>query len=358
MTLESILYLAFGFLVAVFLALILVPVVWNRAVYLTERKVKGSLPSNAREVEAEKDTLRAEHAMTVRRLELAIGELREKASTHIAELHGKRDENNRLKSTFSLAKEDLESLEQAAKQMRGKIADLHENNTSLSKELETTTTKFEKIDTEHKELLSRHSVDTEELCRSRVDLIAKDGKIESLAATLGTLDLSEDAKATKVKTLSEEIAALEKQLDEEQKLSKKHEKSSLSLAKQLTTASTKIEASSQKNSGEIAGSRKNLEARIVELGEELMQEKTRSIELEAELARRALNLEITEANSADGSTSDEKVSKLQEFRQTGEIISAEIKALANKKPTTAEKERLRESIRKLGEKTSDLASLQ
>lgn len=355
MTLESILYLAFGFLIAIFLALILIPAIWNRAVYLTEVKVRGSLPYNSREVEAEKDTMRAEHAMTVRRLELAIGELREKATSHIAELHGKRDENNRLKSTTNVTRENMTNLEKAAEQMRGKIADLHERNTSLSEELHSNIDAYEKLKKEHEDLLSSHSKNSEELNRSRVDLIAKDGRIESLSATLGTMNLSDNDQAAKVTSLSDEIVALKKKLSEEQKLAKRLQKNNDALAKQLSKASSEIETSDQETSEELANTRKELEDRILALGEELMQERTRSIELEAELARRALNLEIERSDHEQTETIENGPS-LEELENLGESINSSLKAVKNAKPSSDEKEKLRESIRTLGEKAARLNS--
>ena len=356
MTLESILYLLFGFLIAVFLALILIPVIWNRAVFLTERKVKSSLPYNTREIEAEKGALRAEHAMTIRRLELAIDELRDKASGHIAELHSKRDENNRLKSTGKVAQESLANLERAAEQMRGKIADMHEEKTTLSDELKKTTEKFVKLKSEHDDLLTRHSNDGEELSRSRIDLIAKEGKIESLTATLESFNLSDDAKATKIKQLSEEVTNLKNRVEEERKQSKKLQQSSQALAKQLTKASDEIETSDKETSEELETTRRELENRILDLGEALMQERTRSIELEAELARQALNVEISNSEArSDNSVSN--LSRLEEIREMSEKVNEEVKELANKKLTNKQREELRASIRSIGEKTSRIASV-
>ena len=187
-----------------------------------------------------------------------------------------------------------------------------------------------------------------------MDLIAKDGKIESLSATLDTLNLTDDAKAVKVKELTDEVAALKKQIDEQRKQSKLLKKNTRALEKQLSKASTETEASVLENSKEFANERKELETRILDLGEELMQERTRSIELEAELARQALNREISNSQTLAAS-SDNSSQPIDELKQMSEEISAELKVLAKKKPTQKEKNDLRESIRTLGSKTSSIA---
>lgn len=66
-----------GFLAAGLLALSLAPLLWHRAVRLTERRVRASTPLSMAEIQADKDRLRAEFALRQRHLENAIEKLRE-----------------------------------------------------------------------------------------------------------------------------------------------------------------------------------------------------------------------------------------------------------------------------------------
>ncbi|TIV99144.1 MAG: hypothetical protein E5V74_16870, partial [Mesorhizobium sp.] len=69
---QSVLFFALGFLSAVFLVSLIAPAVWRRAVVLTRRRLEASLPLTQAEIQADKDRVRAEYAMTTRRLEITV----------------------------------------------------------------------------------------------------------------------------------------------------------------------------------------------------------------------------------------------------------------------------------------------
>ena len=73
---ESIMYFGIGFLVATLLGLLFIPLVHNRAARLTTKRLEASTPLSMAEIRADRDHLRAEFAMSNRRLELAIEELK------------------------------------------------------------------------------------------------------------------------------------------------------------------------------------------------------------------------------------------------------------------------------------------
>jgi chromosome segregation ATPase len=94
---EAIMYFGIGFLVAALSFLVVVPLVHGRAVRLTKRRLEGEIPSSMAEIVAEKDLQRAEFAMSTRRLEMKVEELKTKNSSQFAELGRKDDLINRLK---------------------------------------------------------------------------------------------------------------------------------------------------------------------------------------------------------------------------------------------------------------------
>ena len=69
---EPIMYLAIGFLVSMLCGLMIVPLVHNRAVRLTTRRLEAATPLSMAEIQADKDQLRAEFAMSARRLEMSV----------------------------------------------------------------------------------------------------------------------------------------------------------------------------------------------------------------------------------------------------------------------------------------------
>ena len=94
---EPIMYLAIGFLVSMLFGLMIVPLVHNRAVRLTTKRLEAATPLSMAEIQADKDQLRAEFAMSARRLEMSVEQLKNKTSSQLADLGKKADAINRLK---------------------------------------------------------------------------------------------------------------------------------------------------------------------------------------------------------------------------------------------------------------------
>src|ERR1700712_1239161 len=94
---EPIMYLAIGFLVSMLLGLLFSMLVHSRAVRLTTRRLEAATPLSMAEIQADKDQLRAEFAMSARRLEMSVNQLKAKTTTQLAELGKKSDAINRLK---------------------------------------------------------------------------------------------------------------------------------------------------------------------------------------------------------------------------------------------------------------------
>src|ERR1043165_4405291 len=94
---EPIMYFGIGFLVAALIGLVIVPLVHGRAVGLTMRRLEAATPLSMAEIQADKDQLRAEFAMSTRRLEMSVETLKGKSTSQLAELGKKNDTINRLK---------------------------------------------------------------------------------------------------------------------------------------------------------------------------------------------------------------------------------------------------------------------
>jgi chromosome segregation ATPase len=124
---EPIMYLAIGFLISMLCGLMIVPLVHNRAVRLTTKRLEAATPLSMAEIQADKDQLRAEFAMSARRLEMSVDQLKNKTTSQLAELGKKSDAINRLKIELSeknAAIFALEAREKAAKdQLRNTEAD-------------------------------------------------------------------------------------------------------------------------------------------------------------------------------------------------------------------------------------------
>ncbi len=94
---EPIMFFGIGFLFAALIGLIIIPFVQARAVRLTMRRLEAATPLSMAEIQADKDQLRAEFAMSTRRLEMSVEQMKAKTTSQLAELGKKSDAINRLK---------------------------------------------------------------------------------------------------------------------------------------------------------------------------------------------------------------------------------------------------------------------
>jgi hypothetical protein len=109
---EALMYFGIGFLLAALSVLVVTPLVHGRAVRLTTRRVKATIPQSFAEVVADKDLLRAEFAMSTRRLETNVEQLKTKSANQLAELGSKADAINRLKVEVGTLREQLRVTEE------------------------------------------------------------------------------------------------------------------------------------------------------------------------------------------------------------------------------------------------------
>jgi chromosome segregation ATPase len=118
---EPIMYLAIGFLISMLLGLLIVPLVHNRAVRLTTRRLEAATPLSMAEIQADKDQLRAEFAMSARRLEMSVDQLKNKTTSQLAELGKKTDAINRMKIELGEKNAAIFALEAREKAMKEQL---------------------------------------------------------------------------------------------------------------------------------------------------------------------------------------------------------------------------------------------
>src|SRR5258705_2789420 len=118
---EPVMYIAIGFLVACMLVIGLIPVVHARAVRLTARRLEAVTPLSMAEIQADKDQLRAEFAMSTRRLELSVEQMKAKTTSQLAELGKKTDAINRLKVELGEKTAAIFSLEAREKSLKDQL---------------------------------------------------------------------------------------------------------------------------------------------------------------------------------------------------------------------------------------------
>jgi uncharacterized membrane protein YccC len=118
---EPIMFFGIGFLVASLIGLVILPLVHARAVRLTARRLDTATPVSMAEIRADKDQLRAEFAMSTRRLEMSVEQLKGKTTSQLAELGKKRDAINRLEIELGEKSAAIFALETREKALKDQL---------------------------------------------------------------------------------------------------------------------------------------------------------------------------------------------------------------------------------------------
>jgi chromosome segregation ATPase len=194
---EPIMYLAIGFLVAMLLGLTIVPLVHNRAVRLTTRRIEAATPLSMAEIQADKDQLRAEFAMSARRLEISVDQLKHKTTSQLAELGKKSDAINRLKLELGEKNATIFSLEAREKAMKEQLRATEEEFAAKTEALR----QAEKALTDKKGDLAKLNAELSDrsmMAESRkVELVAVHAQIDTLKDRVG--DAEKEFTATKAR---------------------------------------------------------------------------------------------------------------------------------------------------------------
>lgn len=135
MGIESIMYFALGLLVASLIALAIMPAVWRRAVRLTKKRIEAATPITMAEFRADKDQLRAEFALSTRRLEMNVEALRRRLSDQLRDINRKRNEVGAIKDERETQLQQIRELEEREAELRRRILDLEKDSADLSQRL-------------------------------------------------------------------------------------------------------------------------------------------------------------------------------------------------------------------------------
>src|ERR1700760_3839296 len=230
---EPIMYLAIGFLVSMLCGLMIVPLVHNRAVRLTTRRLAAATPLSTAEIQGGKDQLRAEVAMSARRLEMNVEQLKNKPTSQLAELGKKSDAINRMKmelgeknatifalearekavkeqlrateEEFAAKTEALRGAEQALTDKQNELAKINHELSDRSMMADTRQVELVAVRTQIEELKSRVGSAEREYSETQTRLAHERG--ESASATRELTDAR-----SRVENLNQRVTDLDRQL--------------------------------------------------------------------------------------------------------------------------------------------------
>ncbi|RWO43312.1 MAG: hypothetical protein EOS12_19655 [Mesorhizobium sp.] len=180
---QSVLFFVLGFLCAGFLALMVAPAIWRRAVTLTRRRVESSIPLTQTEIQADKDRIRAEYAMTTRRLEISVKALREKAAEQLVEINRGREAMKGLaveRTDKNQALTDLGAKNEALRQREGELQQLSERLKETERKLEKRALELQKLERMYDDASFSSS-------SRQIELVARESEMQKLASDIAML---------------------------------------------------------------------------------------------------------------------------------------------------------------------------
>ena len=213
--LQSILFFILGFLCSGFLALMVAPAIWRRAVVLTRKRIEASTPLSLAELQADKDRMRAELAMTIRRLEMSVKSLREKSAAQTVELSRGREELKRLAGERDERSEGLSQHEAKAGELAAELE-------SCRRQVQTLAAKLAEAE-QALEARARELDRAGRLCDEanfaassrQIELVARESEVEKLSAELAELGNAREAAARRHQELAAENLRARQALQEE-----------------------------------------------------------------------------------------------------------------------------------------------
>lgn len=135
MALENIMYFALGLLSAALVSLLLMPAIWRRAVRLTKKRIEAATPMSMAEFRADKDQLRAEFALSTRKLEMTVEALRRRLADQLRDVSRSRADMSGIKVERDKHDEIVKELETREAAARARILELEKDGADLAQKL-------------------------------------------------------------------------------------------------------------------------------------------------------------------------------------------------------------------------------
>src|SRR6185312_12097990 len=297
------------------IGLVVIPLVHGRAVRMTMRRLEAATPLSMAEIQADKDQLRAEFAMSTRRLEMSVEQLKTKSTSQLAELGKKGDAINRLKielgektatifaleardkalrdqlrateEEFSVKTSAMHDAERHLSDKEGELAklmgELDERSSladaqkveiiALKTQVEALKERLTDAGNEVKIVEDRRDAERVQLKAATKELTEERGKVDNLGRRVSELEQQLAAQTTEAELLGRRAHDLEGRLTEQSRLLTQSESELGHLRTEIETA--------RKTEGDLRTAINEISGRTSSAAENLKSEK---LQLQAELA--------------------------------------------------------------------------
>ena len=224
---QTALFFILGFLTATFIAVLVAPAIWKRAVDLTRRRIEASMPLKLNEIRAQKDMVRAEAAAEIRKLEMTIKSLKEREIEASLEAERRDQEIRELTRERAERIEKIEELVARASELEHALASRVHEIEALGERLATQERLIDEKAAEISKLAEMYDEASFAASTRQIELVAQEAKIEQVRQDLSTAkndrnkaeqqarEASADLKAQKVETAEaqKKATSLQKQVD-------------------------------------------------------------------------------------------------------------------------------------------------
>ena len=206
-----------GFLSAVFLAVLVAPAIWRRAVALTRRRIEAALPLTMNEIRADKDAVRAEYAMATRKLEVTVRSLREQIAAQSVEVDRIRDDERRIMRERDEKAEEIAALRRQEAELRAALQKGEEEIARLAGLIAERDRLIGERDREIEKLGAMYDEASFNASSRQIDLVAQESKIEKLEEEASALREQHEAAQAGLRQMTAQAAELDQSVRAEKR---------------------------------------------------------------------------------------------------------------------------------------------
>lgn len=245
---------ALGFFVALFIGLVLAPIIHRRVVFLTERRMRATVALSTAEVRAEKDAARAVHAMENRRLSVELRGERNRRNTLAIEKEHIAADLVREREASSVLRHRLGETADEGDALRARLREEEEAAAALEVSLAEAERRGENRAREIQDLTAALGALSRERDETKIDTAARDTQIETLKSQIAMLRDERNALREEMKAAVDTASDLRMRLErEEERIAGLDEKLATSMA-----ALSDRESELERRAGDLERLRKEL----------------------------------------------------------------------------------------------------
>ncbi|AAX74907.1 Myosin-14 [Brucella abortus str. 2308 A] len=235
---QSALFLMLGVLVAVFVVVLLGPSVWRRAFFLARRQVQAELPITLAEIRADRDGLRAEHAVAVSKLEQLLKLERGKTAEQKVTLARQQDELKRI----PLLEQNIARLEKRLGEEEKGAAEARQARDTALEKAEILQAELERV--------QGHYVALESLADTlRIEISAHEAEISRLMSEITEMRHDRKDATARYNELSTQLTAAQTKLKSETRRNGELQQKLEKLISELSDAQEKLERQNRHGDG-------------------------------------------------------------------------------------------------------------